>query len=575
MKQRIHVQNHKKTERIYEPVENVLELIDHIKGFGERTAFLWNGRTKKDPDGVMTYGEFAEEIAEVAAAIDKMGLKGQRICVIGATSHMWIGAYLGTLASDSVIVPLDKELAEEAIMGFMESVDATTIFYDIGVSKMINSIAEKQKTLTHLICMGAEEAGDGVRTFSFEEWKAIGKAALEEGYTYPPITDTRKMCEMLFTSGTTGTSKCVMLCQENIFSVVTAADETVDFTPEDRVLSVLPLHHTYELACTLALLNYGASCAINDSITKVLANLKKYRPTTLVVVPLYVSTFYKRIWNEAKNKKKDKILRYGIKASNALLAFGIDIRKKLFDSVTSAFGGKLRMMICGGAALNPALVHTFESFGISIYEGFGITECAPLTNVTPYYNRKPGSVGPAVPCCTVRIVENGDVNEDGYAEGEIQVKGKNVMLGYYKNEEATKEAFTEDGWFRTGDVGYMDEEGFLFITGRLKSVIVLDNGKNVFPEEIEEYLEGIEEIGECVVVGRKDADGVTKLYALIYPNADFAAEKSAEEMQKFFEEEISKINHKLPTFKQISFVEISETDFPKTSSRKIRRHLVK
>ena len=575
MKQRIHVQNHKITERHFEPVENILELVDHIKGFGDRTAFLWNGRTKKDPDGVMSYGEFAEEIAEVAAAIDKMGLRGKRISVIGANSHMWLGAYLGTLAADAVAVPLDKELSEESILGFMQSVDAETLFYDISLSKTINAIAEKSDYIKHLVCMGAEEDGDGERTFSFDQWKALGREALSEGYTYPPVTDPRKLSIMLFTSGTTGTSKCVMLCQENICSVISSACATVDFTPEDRVLSVLPLHHTYELACTLSLLNYGASCAINDSITHVLANLKKYRPTTLVVVPLYVSTFYKRIWNEAKNKKKDKALRYGIKASNALLAFGIDVRKKLFDSVTSAFGGNLRMMVCGGAALNPALVHTFESFGISIYEGFGITECSPLTNVTPYYNRKPGSVGPAVPCCTVRIAENGDVNEDGYAEGEVQIKGKNVMLGYYNNEEATRDAFTEDGWFRTGDVGYLDEEGFLYVTGRLKSVIVLDNGKNVFPEEIEEYLESIEQIAECVVVGRKDEDGATKLYALIYPTADFSEKTSAEEMQKFFEEEISKINHKLPTFKQVSYVELRDKEFEKTTSRKIRRHLVK
>jgi long-chain acyl-CoA synthetase len=269
------------------------------------------------------------------------------------------------------------------------------------------------------------------------------------------------------------------------------------------------------------------------------------------------------------------VLRYGIKASNALLAVGIDVRKKLFQSVTEAFGGRLKKIISGGAALNPALIHTFESFGISIYEGFGITECSPLTNVTPYYARKPGSVGPAVPACTVRIAENGDVNENGYAEGEVQIKGQNVMLGYYNNEQATKEAFTEDGWFRTGDIGYMDEDGYLYITGRLKSVIVLDNGKNVFPEEIEEYLEQVEEIGECVVVGRKDTDGTVKLYALIYPAADRAKEKTKEEMQAFFEGEIAKINHRLPTFKHISYVELRENEFEKTSSRKIKRHLVK
>ncbi|MBO7197549.1 MAG: AMP-binding protein [Tidjanibacter sp.] len=426
--------------------------------------------------------------------------------------------------------------------------------------------------------MGATEDGDGERTYSFEQWKAIGKEALAEGYTYPPVTDTRKMCEMLFTSGTTGTSKCVMLCQENIFSVVTAADETVDFSSEDRVLSVLPLHHTYELACTLALLNYGASCAINDSITKVVANLKKYRPTTLVVVPLYVSTFYKRIWNEAKNKKKDKVLRYGIKASNALLAFGIDIRKKLFDSVTSAFGGNLKKMVCGGAALNPALVHTFESFGISIYEGFGITECAPLTNVTPYYNRKPGSVGPAVPCCTVRIAENGDITEDGYAEGEIQVKGKNVMLGYYKNEEATREAFTEDGWFRTKDLCVFDKKtGYLVIKGRANNMIVGSTGENIYPEEIESVINSHHLVTESIVVADKGT--LVALVALDKEKLEEALSEFKDNVSNKYDELMKEIreyvNSRVGKFARVSQVEEQKDGFEKTPTQKIKRFLYK
>ena len=575
MKQRIRIQNHKKTARIYQPVENVLELIEHLYGYGDKTAYLWNGKTRKDPDNSMTYTEFADEVVAVAAAIDKMGLRGERIAVIGANSQMWVASYLGILASDSVAIPMDKELSEEAVLGFLESVSATAIFYDVSLSHMIEGIAGKSGLLSHFIAIGASEVPNDARFYTFNRWLDIGIAHISDGYTCPPVTDNRKLSEMLFTSGTTGSSKCVMLCQENIFSVVTSACETVDFGKEDVILSVLPLHHTYELACMMALLNYGATSVINDSIARVVPNLQKYKPTAMVVVPLYINTFYKRIWAKAKDSKKDKTLRYGMKISNALLAFGIDVRKNIFKDVTDAFGGNLKKIICGGAALNPSLIYAFESLGISIYEGFGITECAPLTNVTPYYARKPGSVGPAVPACTVRIADGGDVNDKGYPEGEIQVKGKNVMLGYYQNDEANANAFTEDGWFRTGDIGYMDEDGYLYITGRLKSVIVLDNGKNVFPEEIEEYLEEVEGIGECVVVGRKGEDGVTKLYALIYPNEEFAKDKEKEDLQAYFEAEIMKINHHVPTFKQIAFVELRDTEFEKTTTRKIRRHLVK
>jgi len=575
MKQRIRVKNHKKTPRIYEPVENVLDLLKHLEGYGERTAFVWPGKKRKDPENRMTYRAFTDEIKWISAAIELLGLRGGRIAVIGASSQAWVASYLGILASDSVVIPMDKELTEDAILGFLESVGATAVFYDVALSRIFESIAGKSTHLSHLISMNGEEVPEDARFYTFERWLKIGEEGVAGGYEYPPVTDSRKLAEMLFTSGTTGTSKCVMLCQENVFSVVTSACETVDFGPDDMVMSVLPLHHTYELACMLALLNYGATSAVNDTLPHVLPNLQRFKPTGLVVVPLYVNTFHKRIWTEAKKSGKEKTLRRGIKLSNFLLACGIDVRAKLFKTVTDAFGGRLEKIICGGAALNPSLIRDFESIGISIYEGFGITECSPLTNVTPYYARKPGSVGPAVPACTVRIAAGGDKNDAGFAEGEIQVKGKNVMLGYYNNDEANRGAFTEDGWFRTGDVGYMDEDGYLYITGRLKSVIVLDNGKNVFPEEIEEYLERIEGIGECVVVGRKDEAGVTKLYALIYPNTEFAEGKEKEDIKSYFEAEILKLNHTLPSFKQISFVELRDTEFEKTTTRKIKRHLVK
>lgn len=571
------IKNHSKTPRIYEPVANIRELCAHIAGHGDKQLFLW-----KDPvsgeDRTMTYGELHQNILAVAAAIDRAGLRGSRIAVTGPTSPMWIASYLGILASDSVAVPMDKDVADSEMEGFLKIVDAEAIFFDYTMIPKITGIAANCDKLRHLIVMQRDTLPEDVPAtmIPFAEWVNLGQEQVDAGYSYPEVTDTRKMAEMLFTSGTTGTSKCVMLCQENIFSVVTSACETVDFSKDDLIVSVLPLHHTYELACVMAGMNYGMSIAINDSLKNVVANFKKYQPTALILVPLYVETFHRKIWAKAKSSGQDQTLRRGMKISNALLRAHIDLRKKLFAQVLDSMGGRLKKIVCGGAALNKELIYEFESFGISIYEGFGITECAPLVAVTPYYDRKPGSIGPAVPCCEIRIGGEITVNEKGQSEGEIQVRGSNVMLGYYQNEEATAEAFTEDGWFRTGDIGTMDENGYITITGRLKSVIVLENGKNVFPEEIEEHLTQIEEIAECVVVGRKDArTGNLALTALIYPDLACFKGKEPAEIRNFFKDRIEEINRSLVSYKRVQKIDIVEEPFEKTTSRKIKRHLVK
>ena len=373
----------------------------------------------------------------------------------------------------------------------------------------------------------------------------------------------------------TGTSKCVMLCEKNIWSTVNSACDTVEFFKEDTIVSVLPLHHTYELACMLSGLNYGMEVGINNSLTALMKNFAEFKPTGLVLVPLFVNTMYNRIMNQAEKSGRLGKLKFAMKLSNFLRFFGIDLRRKFFGEVLRAFGGRLEKIVCGGAPLNPEMMKAFETFGITISEGYGITECSPLISVNPYYALKSGSVGPAVPSCTVRIDGNAK-NDKGFTEGEIQVKGDNVMLGY-KNEEENAKAFTADGWYRTGDVGYMDNDGYIFITGRLKSVIVLENGKNVFPEEIEEYLEKINDIGEVVVVGRKAEDGETvKLTAIVYPNTDIYGETpDCEKAHSVIYEKIVELNKKLPTFKQVRELEIRETPFEKTTSRKIKRHLVK
>ena len=505
-----------------------------------------------------------------------MGYSKKRIAILGETSVEWVASYLSILATGGVAIPLDRELEIDVIEGFMEQVDAEVIIYSGSFNGKFENAMKNHPSLKCFIPMKPTDRERALsdKVVPLSTIIEHGYPIASNGYTLPPVEKREELAEFLFTSGTTGTSKCVMLSQKNIFSVVSAAAETVDFYPDDVIVSVLPIHHTYELACMLAALDYGIHICINDSLTRVLKNLQLFKPTALILVPLYVYTFYKKIWTEAKKNGKDKTLKLGIGASRALMATGVDKRRKIFADVHEAFVGRLEKIICGGAALNPRMIEFFESIDISIYEGFGITECAPLVAVTPYYARKYGSVGPAVPCCQIRIDEM-SVNEKGYPEGEIQVKGDNVMLGYYKNPKATASVFTADGWFRTGDMGYLDEDDYCYITGRLKTVIVLENGKNIFPEEIEEYLSDIDLISESVVVGRQDGSDVN-LVAIVYPDATkFPTDATKDDIYKEIQYQINELNKKLPTYKHIKVVELRDTEFEKTTSRKIKRHLVK
>ncbi len=562
-----------KTVRKYERVDHVLDFLRVIEKHGDKVAFSYFDKKRKVKD--MTYSRLVRRVKRMAAAITEQGYAGKRIALIGETSPNWVITYLAVLATGGVAIPMDKELEINVIEGFLDSVDADGILYSATFNGKFKNAMENHKSLTLFMPIEPDEAElEGKGVVSYKQMMEIGSEKVKAGYSFPPVSNREGLCEMLSTSGTTGTSKCVMLSQKNIFSCVTAAAASVDFNPDDRIVSLLPLHHTYELACMLAAMDYGVHICINDSLTHVLKNFKIFKPTALILVPLYVYTFYKRIWSEAKKSGRDKKLRLGIGVSRAMSTVGIDRRRELFKDVLEAFGGNLEKIICGGAALNPRMIEFFENLGIHIYEGFGITECSPLVFVTPYYARKYGSVGPTVPCCQARI-DGEYLNDKGYHEGEIQVKGDNVMLGYYKNPEATADAFTADGWFRTGDVGYEDSDGYFYITGRMKSVIVLENGKNVFPEEIEEYLGEFDTIAECAVIGRQDGE-VVNLTALIYPDITKYPEGTAMgDIQKDIERSIMAMNKTLPTYKQVKIVELRTIPFEKTSSRKIKRHLLK
>lgn len=583
------VRSHKKRERIYNTVENVSQFCQSLETWDDKTIFVWKEKGEKHS---MTYTEFTTMVYRFADGLIRTCQKYDptmgdhlneniRVGIVGETSPMWVASYLGTLLAGGVAIPMDKELEPSVVCDFLTSVDAMCLIHSASMNSTFQDLVADHPSVRFTVSFDpADEAPE--TCYGFDRLLTLGALEgesvenIRQTLLNLPI-DTTRMAEMLFTSGTTGSSKCVMLSQQNIYAAVTSADATVDFHEDDVLVSVLPIHHTYELCCMMAAINLGCKICINDSLRHVLNSFKEYKPTGLVLVPMFVNTMYKKILSEAKRSGKDKALAGGLKLAGVLNRVGIDVSDKLFGDVRAAFGGNLKKIICGGAALDPSLIPIFESLGISLYEGYGITECAPLLAVTPYFKRKCGSIGPSVPCCQVRITGS-NLTDDGHITGEIQVKGDNVMLGYYNDPEATRDAFTEDGWFRTGDVGYMDKEGYITITGRMKSVIVLDNGKNVFPEEIEEYLGKIDLIAESVVVGRVEEDGSTKLTAVIFPNQAVYEERFGDttdtDIYKEIQREITAQNKRLPSFKQIHKLEFRKTEFEKTSAKKIKRYLV-
>ncbi len=567
----------KKSVRNFTPVASIKHFSEKIADNGYKIAYMWFDEARELHE--MTYLELSHTITNAAAAFCSMGWRGRRIAIIGEPTPAWVVTYAAAIASGNVAIPLDKELEKKELEGFLTFAEADAIVYSGGFNKAFEETVENHPTVSLFIPLSLEDCPYAGRdnVLSFDELLARGARHIAGGFTLPEPEDLDRMAVMLFTSGTTGTSKCVMLSERNVTSCINSACDCVEFFPEDSIVSVLPLHHTYELACMMTALNYGVNIGINDSLKRVLKNFAYFRPTGLILVPLFINTMYKKIWEEAKKKKKDKILRAALASSKKLRRVGIDMRRVLFSEVLSAFGGRLTKIISGGAPLNPDIAEKFEEFGINICEGYGITECSPLISVNPYFAKKRGSVGPTVNCCTARI-EAERVNELGFNEGEIQVKGDNVMLGYYKNPEATAAVFTEDGWFRTGDAGYMDEEGYIYITGRIKSLIVLENGKNIFPEEIEEHLGQLSTVAEAVVVGRKkenDPDTIV-LTAIIYPDfSAFPEETDINAIADAVRAEINTMNRSLVGYKQVRTVEIRKTEFEKTTSRKIKRHLVK
>ena len=545
---------------------------DAAKLFADRPYLRYKDKKNGDATVDVTYAELDEMIDALGTSFYALGLDKKHIAVIGDTCPEWICTYLATINGGGVIVPLDKELSFAEIVKFLEVADVRAVVFSPRFREQFESVLDTS-SVSYFIEMGDGSDYVSEKFMSFSSLIEKGRTLIEDGFSdfVDYETNVEDDAAILFTSGTTGTSKGVLLSQANIVAAINGSISMLDFSEDEVLVSVLPIHHTYEMTCgILTPLTVGCVVCINDSLKYLVKNFKLFRPTTLILVPQFVTTVYKRIWDSAQKSGKDKKLKTGINISNALRRVKIDITKTLFADVCAAFGGRLRKVVCGGAALSADYVRGFEELGINLVQGYGITECAPLISVCPFHWKKYSSVGLAIPGLEVKIVKENEADR----EGEITVRGANVMRGYYNDPEKTAEVLTEDGWFSTGDIGYVDEDGFIYITGRKKNIIILDNGKNVFPEELEEYVYRSPLVAECVVAGKVLESGETVICAYIYPNFDKAKEMGFEAIEQIKNELkafVQELNKTLPLFKQIRSVEIRRTEFDKTTTKKIKR----
>jgi len=494
-----------------------------------------------------------------------LGCRDEKAAIIGEANYDWACVYFALMAVGSVTVPADRELPADDLVNILTRADCRYLFYCPAAEEKINALRHRIPFVTHFICMGETEADWAI---TLESVIADGKekfAAGDNSY-YDYEIDPDRLASIVFTSGTTGQGKGVMLSQRNITSDMGMG--MLQFTVSDKTMFVLPPHHTYGSTVNLVG-HYGLGSEIYfSSGTRYLLNeMKEQKPKHMVLVPLFVETLHKKIWQMAEKSGKAGVLKKALKISAGLRKVGIDMRRTLFKDVLNAFGGQLEMIICGGAALKQDIIDTFEAFGIVVLNGYGITECSPLVSCNRNQYRKDGSVGCPLIGSEVKI-HNPD--EDG--EGEICVKGTHVMLGYYNDPEATDAVFDEDGFFHTGDWGKLDEEGWIYITGRIKNIIILANGKNVYPEEIEFEIQAIPGVAEVVVyAGESKNEAREIIVAEIYPDAEQIEKLGITDVKGYFSEEIKKINARMASYKAVGHIKIRSEEFIKNTSRKIVR----
>lgn len=566
---------HRVSDKLYNPKKfnNFKEMLKNTATeFGDEVAF----RFKTDKPNVfkeIKYSEYVYNVNALGTSLISIGLKDKRIGIISENRYEWEEAYLAVTCGTGVVVPLDRSLPEPEILSLIERSEMEAIFYSSKYDEVMEKVRkENVGKIKYFISMDTEKTIDDI--YSQKELIELGKGLIKNGAKsfVDAKVDSDKMTIMLFTSGTTSKSKAVALSQRNVCSNVYDIASVFDITEKDTFLSFLPLHHTFE--STVGFLypfSVGAKIVFCEGIRHIADNIREYKISIMVSVPVLFESMYKKIMQTIEKKGKTKTVKFGMKLSNILLKFGIDIRRKIFAEIHESFGGNVRLFVAGAAAFEPEVEKGFNSLGIETYQGYGLTEASPVIAAEHKDGAKLGSVGRLFPSMEGKII---NPNEQGI--GELAVKGPTVMIEYFGNKEATEETII-DGWLYTGDLAYFDEDDYLFITGRKKNVIVLKNGKNVYPEEIETLISKIPGVKENFVFGKPEENDENdlKLCAKIVYDKDLVKDvyktDNEEELKNKIWEKVKEVNRKMPTYKYIKEIIITDKELIKTTTQKVKR----
>ena len=555
--------------KIYDVKEfkNIREIMNNsIEKYPENKAFIIKNKDKnKENYTNITYREFGEQINSFGSALINRGLKNKHIAVISPNRYEWALTYYAVLNGTGILVPLDKGLPDSEIESLLQRSHSNAVIFDKKYEEIMEQIKENKTTsVTEFICMDEND------TFpSINELLTEGKELLNQGYRefLDAKINEEEMSIILFTSGTTSASKAVMLSHKNIASNLYALNSAEKIYDTDVNLAFLPFHHTFGSTGLLFFLSNGATNVFCDGIRHIQSNLKEYKVTTFVCVPLLLEAMYKKIMKEIEKQGKEKLIKRIIPITNFLLKFKIDIRRKVFKDVINSLGGNIRFIVSGASGIDKKVAKGFNDFGILTVQGYGLTETSPVLSAENENCIRYGSIG--YPMANVEIkIDN--PNEEGI--GEIIAKGPNVMLGYYENEEATNEVIV-DGWFHTGDLAYRDKDGYIFIAGRKKNVIVLKNGKNIYPEELEILINDLPYVEESMVFGMPKEDDLVVSAKIVY-NKEFKEKNNytEEELREKIWQDIKEINKELPTYQHIKNIIVTDEPMIKTTTAKVKRY---
>ena len=562
--------------RTSRPITDIKHMLTtSVELYGDNVAFMQRFE-KNEPFKSITYNEAFDTVNSLGTALVNRGLKGKRIAVIGENCYQWATSYLAVICGTGVVVPLDKELGAGELKQLCIEAEVSAVMFTEKYAETFKEMKGSGDTsIELLIKLNGHKEFEDMLTWS--GLIAEGKSLMDGGDR--SFVDAEiaydEMSELLFTSGTTGIAKGVMLSHKNICFDLMIAPTILNVNTWDIFFSVLPIHHTYEGTCGFLMPLYkGAAIAYCEGLKYIVKNLSEVRPTMFLGVPAIFEALYKTIWKNIKKQGKESAVKKVMAINKFTKKLGFDLNKKFLKDVYKVFGGRLRVIISGGAAIDPAILQFFNDLGFIAVQGYGLSECAPMGALNPDQHKymRNASVGHILPGMQVKIA---DKDEDGI--GEICLKGDNVMLGYYKNPEETAKVI-KDGWFYTGDQGYTDDEDFIYITGRKKNVIIASNGKNVFPEELEYLLSKSPYVAESMVWGADDEKGDITIVASIRPDEEEVAEAIGEEKAKDDEaikellwKEVDRINADLPLFKKIKKISVRREEFEKNTSKKIKR----